>query len=194
MTEIQTRLDADHAAFNKGYTRVELTPLVERLVFDARPWMLMLLGAVALVLLVACANVANLVLAHGSTRVRELTVRAALGAGRLRIARQMLIETLLLASLGGVAGLLAGYWGLAVLRGAMPASIPRSSEIARDLRVLAFTSAVTPATGLVCGLLPPFHGSRLSLVSGFVTAPVPRPRPAVSASGWCSPARRLRSP
>src|SRR6185295_19115038 len=111
-------------------------------------------------------NVANLVLAHGSTRVRELTVRAALGASRVRIARQMLAETLFLASLGGMAGLLTGYWGLAVLRGAMPASIPRASAIAIDLRVLAFTSAVTLATGLVCGLLPAVHGSRFSLVSG----------------------------
>ena len=126
----------------------------------------MLLGAVALVLLMACANVANLVVAHGTARVRELTVRGALGASRWRIARQLLAESLLLATVGAAAGLAVAWWGIGVLRSALPPGIPRASTIGMDLRVLGFTAAAAIATGLVCGLLPALQGSRVDLTTG----------------------------
>ena len=166
LSQLQAAADPRKLAFNKGYTRVELTPLIEEYVGTARSWMLMLLGAVALVLLIACANVANLVLAHGTARVRELTVRGALGASRWRIARQLLAESLLLASVGAAAGLAVAWWGIGVLRSALPPGIPRASTIGMDLRVLAFTAAAAIATGLVCGLFPALQGSRLDLTTG----------------------------
>ena len=166
LSQIQAAADPRKLGMNKGYTRVELTPLLEEYVGSARSWMLMLLGAVALVLLIACANVANLVLAHGTARVRELTVRGALGASRGRIARQLLAESLLLATVGAAAGLAVAWWGLGVLRATLPPGIPRASTIGMDLRVLGFTAAAAIATGLVCGLLPALQGSRLDLATG----------------------------
>jgi predicted permease len=166
MGRLQAGLDVDHAGFNKGYTRVELRPLLDDYVGDARSWMLTLLGAVALVLVIACANVANLVLAHATTRVRELTVRRALGATRWRIARQLIAETLLLSGLGAAVGLVVAWWGLGLLGAAMPASIPRAASVALDGRVLGFTTAIALVTGLVCGLLPAFAGSGVDLVRG----------------------------
>ena len=166
MSGLQTSLDADHAAFNKGYTRVELTPLIETYVADARAWMLTLLGAVSLVLLIACANVANLVLAHGTTRVRELTLRGALGATRWRLARQLLAESLCLSTAGAAAGLAVGWWSLGLLRATLPTSIPRAGDIGLDARVLGFTVALALLTGLVCGVAPAWQGSRLDYVRG----------------------------
>jgi predicted permease len=166
MGQLQSSLDVNHAGFNKGYTRVELKPLLEDYIGDARKWMLMLLGAVGFVLLIACANVANLVLAHGTTRVRELTVRAAVGATRWRIARQLLAESLLISLMGAAAGLIVAWWGLGLLRAAMPTSIPRAASVALDGRVLAFTTAIALITGLVCGLLPAFRSSRVDFASG----------------------------
>ena len=158
--------DVNKLAFNKGYLRAEVMPLLEDYVGAARSWMLTLLGAVGLVLLIACANVANLVLAQSSTRVRELTLRAAIGASRWRIARQLMAESLLLSVLGAAAGVLVAWWGLSLLRGAMPTSIPRAFAIGLDLRVLGFTTLLAIATGLVCGLLPALQGSRVDLVDG----------------------------
>jgi predicted permease len=158
--------DTHKKAFNKGYLRAEVIPLLEDYVGTARSWMLMLLGAVGLVLLIACANVANLVLAHSSTRVRELTLRGAIGASRWRIARQLIAESLLLSVLGAAAGVLVAWWGLSLLRGAMPTTIPRAFSIGLDLRVLGFTSLLAIGTGFVCGLLPALRGSRVDLVGG----------------------------
>jgi putative ABC transport system permease protein len=166
MSLLQTRLDPQHVAYDKGYTRVELTPLLDFYVGDARAWMLLLLGAVTLVLLIACANVANLVIAHSSTRVRELTLRAALGASRARIVRQLLTESLVLAAGGGLAGVMVAYGALPVLMSALPSSIPRAWAIGIDLRVLVFTAVVALATGLLCGLLPALRGGRVELVAG----------------------------
>ena len=166
MSQLQATLDATHAAFNKGFTSVELNPLLDEYVGDVRSWMLTLLGAVALVLLIACANVANLLLAHGTTRAREMAVRGALGASRWRLARQSLAETLLLSSAGGACGWFVAWWGVAVLRNALPASIPRAASIGLDTRVLMFTLSSAVATGLVCGLLPALAGSRVDFVSG----------------------------
>jgi len=158
--------DVHKASFNKGYLRAEAIPLLEDYVGTARSWMLMLLGAVGLVLLIACANVANLVLAHNSTRVRELTLRTAIGASRWRIARQLIAESVVLSVIGAAAGILVAWWGLGVLRGALPVSIPRASTIGLDLRVLGFTSLLALATGVVCGFLPALRGSRVDLVGG----------------------------
>jgi predicted permease len=126
--------------------------------------MLTLLGAVGLVLLIACANVANLVLAHGSTRARELTMRGALGASRWRIVRQLLSETLVLSSIGAVAGVAVAWWCLGLLRTTLPASIPRAANIGLDGRVLAFTAGITLFTGVLCGLVPALRNSRLDFV------------------------------
>jgi predicted permease len=166
LSRLQEQLDVQHQSFNKGYTQVELTPLLERYVGNARRWMVTLLGAVAFVLLIACANVANLVLAYATARVRELTVRAALGASRARVARQLLAESLLLSTLGAAVGLAVAWWGLALLRAAMPATIPRAADIGLDLRVLGFTTLVAVATGILCGVLPALHGSRVDLITG----------------------------
>ena len=166
LSQLQASADSWKQGFNKGYTRVELTPLIESYVGTARSWMLMLLGAVALVLLIACANVANLTLAHGVSRIRELTVRGALGASRWRLARQLLAESLLLAILGASAGIGVAWCSLELLRAAMPPGIPRASTIALDLRVLGFTTVVAIVTGVFCGLLPAVQGSRVDLTGG----------------------------
>ena len=166
LSQIQAAADSGKQSFNKGYTRIELTPLIESYVGTARSWMLMLLGAVALVLLIACANVANLTLAHGTSRVRELAVRGALGASRWRLARQLLAESLLLAFLGASAGVAVAWWSLELLRVALPPGIPRAASIALDLRVLGFTIGVAIVTGVFCGLLPALQGSRVDLTGG----------------------------
>jgi putative ABC transport system permease protein len=166
MSALETRLDAQKTGFFKGYTHVELMPLLDQYVKSARPWMLLLLGAVGLVLLIACANVANLVIAHSSTRVRELAVRAAIGASHGRLARQLLTESVVLSIAGAGAGIVLAYGSLRLLDGAWPSSIPRGWSIGIDLRVLMFTAIVACATGVLCGLLPALRGFRLNLVSG----------------------------
>jgi putative ABC transport system permease protein len=160
----QASVDHNKVGFNKGYTRAELKPLIELYVSDARSWMLTLLGAVGLVLLIACANVANLVLAHGSTRARELTMRGALGAGRWRIVRQLLSESLVLSSVGAAAGLVVAWWCLGLLRTTLPASIPRAANIGLDGRVLAFAAGITLLTAVLSGLVPAIQSSRLDLI------------------------------
>ena len=173
LTEVETALSHMQAAadnrklgFNKGYTRIELTPLIEDYVGTARSWMLMLLGAVTLVLLIACTNVANLILAHSTSRVRELTVRGALGASRSRIARQLLCESLVLSTAGALAGVAVAWVSLGLLQAALPPGIPRAASIALDLRVLGFATLAAIATGILCGLLPAVQGSRVDLVAG----------------------------
>lgn len=160
----QASVDGDKVGFNKGYTRAELTPLIGLYTSYARSWMLTLLGAVSFVLLIACANVANLVLAHGSTRTRELAVRGALGASRWHIARQLLSESLVLSTIGAAAGSVVAWWCLGLLRPTLPESIPRSANIAINGRVLVFTAGITLLTGLLCGLVPALQNSRLDFM------------------------------
>src|SRR5262249_19541291 len=120
-------------------------------------------GAVGCVLLIASANVANLLLARAATRAPEMAIRAALGAGRWRAVRQLLTESLLLAAVGGAFGLLMAVWILAGLRRLNPGDIPRLQTIGVDGRALAFTFAVAAFTGILFGLAPALRGSRISL-------------------------------
>lgn len=140
-----------------------IVPVKEQLVGKLRPALLVLLGAVALVLLIACANVANLMLARASAREKELAIRAAMGAGRGRLIRQLLTESLILGVAGGLIGLVIAYWGIDALRGLVPANTPRIQEVHVDSVVLAFTFGVSILTGLIFGLAPAWHVARTDL-------------------------------
>src|SRR5262245_2707671 len=132
---------------------------------DVRPMLLILLGAVGLVLLIACANVANLLLARAAGRQREVAIRAAIGAGRGRIIRQLLIESLLLSTIGAIAGVMAGVWGARALVAISPGNLPRVNEFADspiwstllDWRVVAFALGAALVTGLLFGIAPALH-------------------------------------
>ena len=139
--------------------------LTEYTTGDIRPTLLILLGAVGLVLIIACANVASLVLARSTARAREIAIRAAIGAGRTRLVRQVLTENLLLAALGGVAGGLLAQWGSRTLIAMGPREIPRLAETTFDWRVLLFAAAITLLTGLFTGIAPVLTAGRLDLVS-----------------------------
>jgi len=129
---------------------------------EVRPALLILLGAISLVLLIACANVANLLLARGAARQREAALRQALGAGRVRLIRQLLTESVLLAIFGGTAGLMLAYQSLRLFVQLAP-DIPRLNETAMDLRVLLFSAALTLGTGLIFGVVPAWQGSKKDL-------------------------------
>lgn len=160
-------LAEEYPESNEGWTEAEVVPLRETLVGDVRPALLVLFGAVGIVLLIACANLANLFLVRAVGREREMAVRTALGADRGRLVRQVLVESLLVAVAGGMIGLLLTAWGVDALRAAAPgwagATLPRSEAIAVGPTVVAFSLALALATGLLFGLLPALRASGLSL-------------------------------
>ena len=158
-TAMASRLEAQYPDFNEK-VGFNLQPLHDRVVGDIRPGLLAILGAVAFVLLIACVNIANLLLARGSSRGRELAVRTALGAARGRVIRQLLTESVLLAVVGGVAGVLLGIWAVDALVAIAPRNAPRLAEVGLDPRVFGFAAAITLLTGLLFGLAPALQHSR----------------------------------
>ena len=142
---------------------VSVIPLQNSMVSDVRTRLLLLLGAVGLILMIACANVANLMLSRAATREKEMGIRAALGAGQARIARQLLTESVMLAALGGAMGLALAAAAISVLKSALPSDTPRLADVHLDWRVLAFTGALSVLTGLLFGLVPAFQSSRSAL-------------------------------
>ena len=149
---------------------VTVVPLQNGMVADIRVRLLLLLAAVGLVLLIACTNVANLTLSRAATREKEVGIRAAMGAGRKRIIRQLLTESVLLASMGALLGLALAFEGLSLLKSLLPADTPRLMDVHMDWRVLAFTGGLAVLTGLVVGLAPALQISRGALVDSLKSA------------------------
>ena len=150
---ITARLTAEYSHDMPGFG-TRLVPLHEQIVGDIRPVLLILFGAVGFVLLISCANVANLQLARASTRQKEIAVRAALGASRVRLARQLLTESMLLAVIGGALGILIGSWGIKLLTGLQPASLPPGTNITIDFTVLGYSLVLSVITGILFGFAP----------------------------------------
>jgi putative ABC transport system permease protein len=159
MRVIDQNLAAQYPAENKNRTTV-LFALHERIVGETRRSLFILFAAVGFVLLIACANFANLLLARAAERQREFVIRGALGAGRWRLMRQLLIESLLLSLAGGVTAIVLAFWGTKLLVSFKPENLPRLSEIGVDGRVLAFTLGISILTGLIFGLVPAWAASR----------------------------------
>ena len=162
MDTINQRLAQNYPVTNTGWG-VRLTELRERMVGELRTSLLILLGAVAVVLLIACANVANLLLARAAHRQKEIALRTALGASRMRVVRQLLTESVLLSLVSGLIGLGLSVWLLKLLIAISPANSPRIKEIGIDWRVFIFAFSVTILAGLLFGLVPALHTSRPDL-------------------------------
>src|SRR5436190_2354802 len=164
LSAINTQLDKQFHETNKGWD-VVLSTLQERLVREVKPSLLALLGAVGFVLLIACANVANLLLARSAARQKEIAIRAAMGASRARVLRQMLTESILLSAIGGVAGLLLSIWLTDVLMSMLPEGAPRLEQVGIDYRVLTFALGVSALTGILFGIVPALQASKLNVTS-----------------------------
>jgi predicted permease len=153
MDRIAQNLEAAYPESNKG-TGIAVAPLKTDVVGDVRGILLVLLGAVGFVLLIACANVANLLLARSTGRAREFAIRSALGASPARVIRQLLTESVILGIAGGVIGLLLAKWGTRAMLAALPEALPRAGEIGLDSHVLLFTAGISVLTGILFGLVP----------------------------------------
>src|SRR5467141_1786586 len=155
MNAIASRLEQEYPDFN-GHWGVNVVPLRQQISGDLRPALLVLFGAVAFVLLIACANVSSLLLARAASREREMAIRTAIGASRWRIARQLLMESLLLALIGGGIGVALAVWGTNALLAASPRNLLDLRSVSMDLRVLAFAVGATLLAGLLFGFLPSY--------------------------------------
>jgi len=182
MDTIARRLEQQYPLSNTDHT-VSVVPYYEDIVQNIRPALLTLMGAVAFVLLIGCANLANLLLAKADSRQRELAIREALGATRWRIFQQLLTESVLMAVSGGTLGALLAWWGVKAFVASRPSTVPRIDLVAVDLRVLAFTLIVSIATGIVFGLAPALRASSIDLLTSLKDA----------ARGTRAAGRRLRS-
>jgi predicted permease len=189
VTGAQQRLNAMGQEFRSAYPNdyparaawaPRVIPLQQDLVGSVRAPLLMLFGAVGVVLVIACANIANLLLARASSRQRELAVRRALGSSRARLVRLMLTESLLIAVLGGAAGAMVTGWLLSLLLAIVPSALPRLQEIRIDGQVVAFTAAMSVLTALVFGTLPALHSSRADVNDALKEGS----RGASGARGW----------
>ena len=159
MAQVSRNLAMAFPDVDKG-TTAKLVPLKEQMVGDVRPFLLVLMAAVGFVLLIACVNVASLMLARSTGRMREFAVRTALGASRRRMVRQLLTESLMLAIAAGALGLLLAVWGTHAGLKLLPESLPRADEIGLDLRVLLFTTAISLLAGTLFGLAPALKSSQ----------------------------------
>ena len=162
MDRVAEVIDREFPKWSPG-RRTRVIPLQEHLVGKVRSWMLMLLGAVTLVLLIACANVANLMLARATVRQREMSIRSALGASRWRLVRGLLVEGLLLSMTGAAIGLFLAYIGVETIRAWLPAGLPRVASIGIDLRVLGAATGTAALCGMVFGIVPALQSSRPDL-------------------------------
>jgi putative ABC transport system permease protein len=181
---IAQRLQQEHPTSNKNQT-VHLVTITDDIVGGIRPTLWMIFGAVVFVLLVACANVANLLLARSTVRYREITIRAAIGAGRAQLIRQLLTESFLLSLIGGTLGLLLSVWGTALVASAGSKINPMFENITVDWRCLAFTAAISVLTGLIFGLAPALEVSKPNLTESL--------KEAGRGAGSGSTRNRLRS-
>ena len=162
LVTITRRLEQQYPESNTNMSGAVI-PMQEYLVGDVRPALYVMLGAVAFVLLIACANVANLLLVRAASRESEMAVRTALGAGAWRLVRQLVIESVLLAMIGGVFGTLLALWGVDLLLSMAPNGLPRINEVTVNGSVLVFTAGVTAVTGVLFGLFPALHAARANV-------------------------------
>ncbi|MEW6128731.1 MAG: ABC transporter permease [Acidobacteriota bacterium] len=163
MSLIAQQLTQQYPKDNAGW-EVSLTPLMENVVGEYRSTLFIFLGAVGLVLLIACANIANLMLAKAATRRKEFAIRSALGAGQWQMIRQLLTESVLLSAMGGLMGFFLAFWLVDLFIAISPDNIPRVAQVKVDGAVLAFTSALSILTGMILGLVPALQSSKLNLV------------------------------